>query len=364
MNFYSVFGYLYIKEIYLWKGLMKELLIGDIHFGIKNNSITWLNAQIKFFRDQVFNIITEHPELDRIVFLGDVFDIRSSLNQMVCIDVREMIGDLAELFTKDIIFIAGNHDFYSPLEEFKKYNMYYTLFGKEFTHAYPHVQFVTMKELYYNNELFLPWFSTFNEDTLREVLDRYPDFQAVYCHTDFILRDDKEEYLSLFKGRPIFSGHIHTPYINEANNLYNIGACCSLTFNDVNDRRYVYIVENHKIIERIENVTTPKFKRVYDRYIFDDNIINEELFYNSLVQLCIYRENINQLKYVERIKEIKSKYSEKYNITVKLVDKNELEDFEFTPINTNINQYIQDNIPEHLEKKYKFIDERLKENSK
>ena len=343
---------------------MKELLIGDIHFGIKNNSITWLNSQIKFFRDQIFSIVNDHPELDRIVFLGDVFDIRSSLNQIVGIDVREMLADLATLFTKDIIFIAGNHDFYSPLEEFMKYNMYYTLFGKEFTHTYPHVQFVTRKELYCDGELFLPWFSTYTLENAKKTLERYPDFTAVYCHADFFLNDDKDELLGLFNGKPVFSGHIHVPYINEETNLYNIGACCSLTFNDVNDRRYVYIVEDHKIIERIENVTTPKFKRVYDKYIFDDRVINEELFHNSIVQLCIYRENINQLKYVERIKEIKSKYSERYNITVKLVDKNELEDFEFTPINTNINQYIKDNIPEHLEEKYKFIDERLKETVK
>ena len=58
---------------------MRELLIGDLHFGVKNNSIAWLNLQTKFFEEQIFKILDEE-NLDRIVFLGDLTDIRYSIN--------------------------------------------------------------------------------------------------------------------------------------------------------------------------------------------------------------------------------------------------------------------------------------------
>ena len=69
---------------------MREWLIGDLHFGIKNNSITWLESQIKFFEEQIFNII-KNENLDRIVFLGDVTDIRYSINQQIGIEVKNII---------------------------------------------------------------------------------------------------------------------------------------------------------------------------------------------------------------------------------------------------------------------------------
>ena len=58
---------------------MKELLIGDMHFGIKTNSTYWLDTQIDFFEKQIFDTIDKNPDLDRVVFLGDLFDIRYSI---------------------------------------------------------------------------------------------------------------------------------------------------------------------------------------------------------------------------------------------------------------------------------------------
>ena len=59
---------------------MKELLIGDCHFGTHTNKTLWLNTQIEFFENQVYPLI---DKVDRIVFLGDLFDIRYSTNTQV-----------------------------------------------------------------------------------------------------------------------------------------------------------------------------------------------------------------------------------------------------------------------------------------
>ena len=46
-----------------------------------------------------------------------------------------------------IVFVAGNHDYYSPLEEAARYNAYETVFGSEFTKVHPNVYFVTKDPL-------------------------------------------------------------------------------------------------------------------------------------------------------------------------------------------------------------------------
>ena len=51
---------------------MRELIIGDVHFGIKTNSVTWLDAQIEFFNKQIIPAI-KTKNVDRVIFLGDIF---------------------------------------------------------------------------------------------------------------------------------------------------------------------------------------------------------------------------------------------------------------------------------------------------
>ena len=59
--------------------------------------------------------------------------------------------------------------------------------------------------------------------------------------------------------------------------------------------RYLYIIEDHKIVEQIQNDTTPKFKRIYNEEIFG---VKEDFFKNSQVQLCISSNNVNKDKYI------------------------------------------------------------------
>ena len=101
---------------------MRELVIGDVHFGIKTNSVTWLETQLEFFNKQVIPAIKE-KHINRVIFLGDIFDIRYAVNQQVGIEVKSLIRKLSNEYPDiQIIFIAGNHDYYSPLEEFVHYN--------------------------------------------------------------------------------------------------------------------------------------------------------------------------------------------------------------------------------------------------
>lgn len=338
---------------------MRELLIGDMHFGVKSNSITWLEYQLEYIRKQLFEII-DTQDIDRIVFLGDLFDVRYSINQQIGIEVKNLIRELSKRFRGDIFFIAGNHDYYSPLEEFAGYNTYELVFGKEFVDTYKNCHFVTIEPyLTSDGALFLPWYFTENTDHFDEILYRYDfknEVKVIYCHTDLSVWPGAR--ITALRGKPVYSGHIHNIYDDPIGNLHNVGAALPLTFNDVNQSRYLYISEDYEIVDKIENITTPKFKRIYNEQIFT---VDDSYFDNSFIQLCISNSNINKAKYIDRLKEIKLKFVST-NIRVNIIDDNEIEQLQtIDGFNTNINQYIEENIPDNLKQKYELIKKKLSE---
>ena len=167
---------------------MRTLTIGDCHFGCKNNSLTWLESQLKFFHEQVFPVL-EIKNIDRCILLGDVFDIRYSINQQVGMEVKKLFREMLNKFSNiEFIILAGNHDYYSPLEEFAEYNAYDLVFGEEFLEVHKNLRLITQDPWMdkYGN-LFLPWYWTENTDHFDEILYNYDfsrEVKAVFCHAD------------------------------------------------------------------------------------------------------------------------------------------------------------------------------------
>lgn len=333
---------------------MRELVIGDLHFGIKNNSITWLETQLDFFDNQIIPCLKD-KDINRCVILGDLSDIRYSLNQQIGIEIKKLFRNLLEGFPNiDFYIVAGNHDYYSPLEEFENYNVYELLFGKEFIEYYHNLFIISVEPLLTKDgALFLPWYYTENTNHIDEILYNYnfkDDVKEIFCHTDLSVWPGAR--IAAFQGCPIYSGHIHYEYIDEFAKLYNLGSACSFNFNDVNMEKYIYILEEYKIVDKIKNITTPSFKRLYNEEIFTDD---DTIFNNSYVQLCISSNNINKAKYVEQIKELKNKYIDS-NIRLHVIDDNDdYTTLSVATFNTNIETYIYNNIPKHLSGKFETI---------
>ena len=337
---------------------MRSLVIGDLHFGIKGNSLFWLESQLNFVRDQIITTIRDN-NIERIIFLGDLHDIRYSLNQEIGIELQQILREMFIMFPeKKFVFIAGNHDYYSPLEEFAKYNIYNLSFPSELREKYNNILVVDQcPVLDKDGSLYLPWYYTESSDHFDELLynyNFYEDVKTIYCHAD--LGTWPGARIGALKGCPVYSGHIHQYHYDDVANLYQLGAALSLTFSDVNEDKYLYIVEDHKIVDKIKNITTPKFIRIYNEEIFD---INDELFRNSYIQLCIDKNNVLKAKYVDQIKYIKTTYVDA-NIRVHVIDsETDLSTLNVDGFNTNIETYIEDNIPEHLDEKYNKIKNKI-----
>ena len=245
------------------------------------------------------------------------------------------------------------------MEEFDNYNAYELVFGDEFKKCYPHIRFIE-REPYLDKEggLFLPWYWTENPDHFDDLLYQYKfgsEVKAIYCHADLSIWPGGR--ISSLKGIPVYSGHIHYLYDDELGNLHNLGAALQLTFGDTNQPRYLYILKDFKIVEKIENITTPKFKRIYNDEIFK---ATEEDFYNSYMQICVSSSNINKAQYIDQIKLLKTSYTFA-NIRLHIIDDEEIDKpvVSAEGFNTNITDYIEKNIPEHLNNKYNILKEKL-----
>lgn len=333
---------------------MKDLVIGDIHFGIKTNKLIWMQKQLQFIRTQVEPLIDRH---ERVIILGDLFDIRYSVNTQVGCEVKNVIRELLKKHKNvDFFIVAGNHDYYSPMIEFEHLNAYELVFGEEFINAYDNLYIISSLPLLKDRTLFLPWYFTENDERYLATMKEYDgQFDIIYCHTDC---EHWSEAKARLKGDAyVYSGHIHYPYVNKELKLYNIGAACSFTFNDVNAERFIYTIEDGVIVNSYENVTTPRFRRYYNDRIFT---LTAEDLVNTTTQLCISPENKNKAAYRERIREIKSTY---VDCDIKVVDVDEITTFdgETADLSTNIYEYIRQNMPSHLNNKFETLTNKLKE---
>lgn len=334
--------------------MKKELLIGDCHFGIKSNSTEWLRQQTDYFDTEVVSTIRDNG-IERVIFLGDLSDVRYSINQQVGIELKELIKRIVEKFPSvEFIFLAGNHDFYSPLEEFAHFNSYELLFDDEFMKLHKNVTFITEEPKLIDDELYLPWFWTENPDHFDDMVYRFDlkhEVKCIFCHADLTVWP-AGRIASLY-GSPVYAGHIHYIVDDPIGNLHNVGALFPLTFNDVNQTRYMYILEDHKVVEKIANTKTFQFRRLFNEEIFT---ATEDVFNNAYVELWVSDTNSKSARYIEQIKTLKSTYLNS-NIRVHVIDDDEdISKLETAgSFDTNIGQYIEENIPSNLRSRYEEI---------
>lgn len=353
------------------------LVIGDVHFGVKNGSVMWLQSQISFFRQQVFPIIEKAKELNisHVVILGDMFDVRASTNTVVAVEVRKLMREMnhaAACNDVSVYVIAGNHDYYSPDAQYKEYNAYNAVFGDDFGSA---VHFVTDNTRFVSKVsksgvklgeiALMPWYETsVKENFLKNISyitgknKKGKTVYGAYAHHDMVNAtiSDIDIYRALSaSGIPFWSGHVHYIVNHGALPLYNVGACMQYTYADADTDRFIYIInekENKKA--PIRNVVTPKFSVIGDSDLFDDNIVclHKE---TEFVELDILRDNVNKQKYVDRIKEIRLMLNES-EIRVKTVFQDTIrESGHSVTLYKDIKTYIEESTPANLKEELSYI---------
>lgn len=331
-----------------------SLVIGDIHFGVKQNSTIWLSKQIKFIKKQILPLIeySEELNIDSVVFLGDLFDARQSINTMLATAILKIISellDIAKTHNCNVYMLGGNHDYYSSFQEKCEINNYSLLFNEDYCRYRKNLHITTKgpSKLWKHDKymMILPWFETEVKENFERNLKEAktdPNCLGIYAHTDlFVISDTEVLDLINSLNKPIYSGHIHYQIFNESKKLYNLGAACAFNFNDSDQDRFIYIInEHHNKMVEIKNETTPEFKTIFYR--------KKDTELDSLEPDNYYRFQCQP----DDIKTLRKDISKSClkNVTVQIQFNNMSTQSDCTIKTNNIDEFIIKNIPPNLHK--------------
>lgn len=214
------------------------LIIGDTHFGVRNNSMTWLKHQKAGFEEIINYIKTNAAEFNKltVVHVGDLFDSRSAINPMVWRGVEGLLNKMDEMLSGipgRMYIIGGNHDYYYPWESDNNFTSIKML------PKFNNIDIVVDKAVSDPNigALLIPWFVFHNKQMLRDAIKHSPSLtDIIITHTDPFHMDP--DIQSIIKGHCLITGHIHQPKDEwEEDGLLVTGAAYPIDFTDTNSQR-------------------------------------------------------------------------------------------------------------------------------
>lgn len=318
-----------------------KILLSDTHFGVRNNSVNWLNSQLRFFEKQLIPAIKQYKKEGKRVHLyhlGDMFDSRSSINPMILYKVNCLFNKIIAACDR-VVIIGGNHDYYSPIESSFNVN---SIDAMDLT---GNVAILSNQSLAAEYEIFIPWFEFHNNETLQRTLSEHPECNIIYTHTDLMhLTADQQAILG---DRTVVSGHIHTPCMLPKR--LTLGSCFALTFADANQERGYYVFEDNDIehIKFFANQHSIKFHRLHGEDAVNESTI-EKIRKNDYVEVYISNVEFTKHEYTEAISKLNDSCTCNLIISnedTKVLSDTYIRDFDIVDV---CRQYI----PEHLKEKF------------
>ena len=252
------------------KKLNKGLLFTDIHWGKKQNSDAHNQNCIDYLQFLIDYVLL-HKDIDHIIFLGDWFDNRNTVNVSTLNYAHKGAMMLNEL-NIPVYFIIGNHDLYTRVHR-KVYSsiMYHSL------HNFIMITEPTVIQHIGKGALLCPFLFHHEYD----VLNSYENIPNYYGHFEFegfvitgynIVMQNGPDHTLFSKPKHIFSGHFHKRQAHD--NIIYIGNAFPMDFSDSNDNARGFCVHTHKNdkIEFIDWPDCPKYINTKLSAILDDDI--------------------------------------------------------------------------------------------
>jgi DNA repair exonuclease SbcCD nuclease subunit len=292
--------------------IRKIHLVGDLHLGIKNNAIEWLEIQKSFLlEDLITKVDQDFDEArDILIFEGDIFHSRESVNIRIQNESFAIFAQLARKFKRGIYIILGNHDVY--YKDKNTVNSVKSLsYLSDNIHVFEKSEILTINGKH--NFLMLPWVDDYTR--LAGIIeDNREDAEYIICHADIkgltLNKWAKVEHgielsaLSTFKR--VYSGHIHIR--QEKGNLLYTGTPYQMDRGDRDNAKghYVLDVTGETIIEEfLPNVSSPVFLKfdVFD--ILEMSLAEiEQKFKNNFVDVMIsvsFASKLSITNFLEKI---------------------------------------------------------------
>ena len=245
-------------------GIRKVFVLGDLHLGVKNNSLEWSDIQAQYLLDEFpkqVDALGFDPETDILVQVGDWNHTRESTNTRIYKISIQIAEYLTSKFKRGVYVILGNHDVY-----YKDRTDTHSLYGFNRMFSNFHV-FEKPQALQINSHdfLLLPWEEDLGE--IRNSLTLHHSAKYIFCHAEIKgISLGKNTHLEhgldldeLANFKKVYSGHIHLH--QRKNNVLYVGTPYEMDRGDRTNPKgfYVLDVSGPEISEKfVPNEVSPK----------------------------------------------------------------------------------------------------------
>ena len=269
--------------------MSKIAIVGDLHFGKKNNNEKLLESQIKWFNDSFFPTMRKE-KCDTVVFLGDIFDNRVSLSPLILKHVREIFNSCCSMFSTHVV--VGNHDcFYRNTNDVNSLGV----LADQGAHVYPDI---TELELFGKDCLILPWLT---KDTLTkaESILAKNNYDLCFGHLEINGFEMAKNHIAtngmtqdtFFNCQKVYSGHFHIR--NVDGQIKYVGTPYELDWGDYLEEKGFTILDTDTMEEKyFLNDVSPKHMKLKSEELDIDDL-TPELVRDNYIEIE-FHEGISQ----------------------------------------------------------------------
>lgn len=257
-----------------------SIIVGDIHFGRKNNSRERHDDTMIFIRKFLIPFIKQYLQkypTANLIFTGDIFDSKQNIDTLIANDCFEIFAELGQML--EVIIYIGNHDLLSRTGGIDGH-----ITGSVYNSAKPlkWIPNVKLFESYteYDGVAFLPFYKNkldeidFIEKCKCDTIFTHTEYSGFYYEGKMIDESPKSINPDVMKKfKRVFNGHIHGR--QEKFNICIVGTPYQMKFGEHKNATSITIYDHKKDkIQFIDNPVSPKFK-IFHFFSFLDKTISE-----------------------------------------------------------------------------------------
>jgi DNA repair exonuclease SbcCD nuclease subunit len=278
----------------------KVAIIGDTHFGVRNDNLNFHSYFRRFYEDVFF------PEIDargirHLVHLGDLVDRRKYIQYLTSNLLHDTF--MGPVFDRGLEFhiMAGNHD--CTYKHTNEVNAIRSLYGhsKHQFHLYERPETVEIAGL---EVCMVPWVCADNEKDFYLEMSR-TKAQVCMGHLELAgfemdrghIAEHGMDLSHFSKFDVVLSGHYH--HKSTVGNISYLGSPCQFTWADYDDVKGFHVLDTET--RELEFIRNPY--EVFRKYFYDDArreademlAFDPNIYVGSYVKVVIKNKNDNGL---------------------------------------------------------------------
>lgn len=260
---------------------MKLAILGDTHFGVRNDNQAFHDYYEKFYRDIFFPYLKEN-NISRIVQLGDLFDRRKYVNFYTLKRSKEYFFDKLVEHDLFMYMFVGNHDtYFKNTNEVNSPELLLRDEYQRYMEIYSEPADVVLQDG--TQVAMLPWVCSGNYEESMKFISNTPA-QILFGHLELAgfemhrgaINDHGMDAKPFDKFDMVMSGHYH--HKSSRGNIHYLGTPYEMTWSDYNDPRGFHIFDTET--RDLEFIVNPY--KMFQKWFYNDQAWEDQSFMDTL----------------------------------------------------------------------------------